>query len=377
MLEALRIRNFALAENVRVEFRPGLNVITGETGAGKSLLIAALGLLIGDRGDKALIRAGEEACSVEGDLLLADARAANALLEEMGLPACEEGRLTLRRSLSVAGPGRSHVNDSAASLAGLVRLGDVLVDLHGPHDHQSLLKPAFQLELVDAFGRCAAGREAYSDEFGALRALERERDDLEARRRAPGGGEDFLRYQAEEIEQGKLSADDEAPLEQELTRVGNAARILELARDTCAALGEGDGCAFQGLVAAQHMLPELERLMGDAAKDWLPEARGIAVRIQELTAAIASAATAVEADPARLQWLEDRKALVHRLTRKYGGSVTSALEAARCARTCWPTARSASQSWSGASPPRGCGCGPRAPSSPRSASRPPDGSPVP
>ena len=149
MLKSLRVRNLALAENVAVDFEPGLNVITGETGAGKSILVGALALLVGERADKDLIRAGADACSVEAVFDLADPRAVNRELEALGLPPCEEGRLVIRRVVRGNG-GQNLLNDSPVTLAALKRVGEWLVDMHGPHDHQSLFQPAEQLDLLDA-----------------------------------------------------------------------------------------------------------------------------------------------------------------------------------------------------------------------------------
>jgi DNA repair protein RecN (Recombination protein N) len=151
MLEQLKIRNLAIAETVEVQFSGGLNVITGETGAGKSLLVNALNLILGERADKTLIRAGAQDCTVEGAFALQDAAAVDAVLEALGVAPCEDGRLIIRRVISSSGSGRNLVNDSSTTLQTLKRLGSLLVDLHGPHDHQSLLDQSFQLQILDSY----------------------------------------------------------------------------------------------------------------------------------------------------------------------------------------------------------------------------------
>ena len=152
MISLLRIKNLALADNTAVELGPGLNVITGETGAGKSMLIGALSLLLGNRADKGMIRTGEEACGAEAVFFLKDTEALNAELTECGVEPCEGGELVLRRVVRAEGAGQHWVNGSPVTLQVLKRIGDLLVDIHGPHDHQSLLIPESQLDILDSYG---------------------------------------------------------------------------------------------------------------------------------------------------------------------------------------------------------------------------------
>ncbi|MBI9021133.1 MAG: AAA family ATPase, partial [Verrucomicrobia bacterium] len=160
MLSRLNIRNLALVDSVSIEFRRGLNVITGETGAGKSLLIGALRLLLGDRADKSMIRTGETTCGIDAIFELADPSDVNAVLEEYGLPPCDEGQLVIRRTITESS-SKNLVNDSPVTLPVLKALGNVLVDMHGPYDHQSLLRTDAQLDILDAFGQLEADRAAY------------------------------------------------------------------------------------------------------------------------------------------------------------------------------------------------------------------------
>ena len=327
MLQALRIRNLAIADDVAVEFAPGLNVITGETGAGKSLMVAALNLVLGERADRSLIRSGEEAGSVEAAFDLADPAAVDAVLADLGLAACEGGQLIVRRTVSSAGASRNIVNDSPATLQALKALGNLLVDLHGPHDHQSLLNPAFQLSVLDGFGRTQKERAAYGEIFDALRELETRRAELESAGENTAERIETLRYQLAEIDDARVSADEEDAVNEELTRVANASRILELAGAVRAALTEDEGAAFNGLIAAQRALGELPELMGRDAEDWLREVKALAVQAQELSHAVASAAERIDADPGRLQWLEDRMAVIQKLKRKYGATLAGVLAA--------------------------------------------------
>ena len=156
MLVSLRIRNLALIEDLTWELGPGFNTLTGETGAGKSILIDALSLLLGERADKTLIRTGADACSVEAEITLADdarLKQINTALGEIGAEPCEGRTLLLKRSLSATGANRQFINGSPVPLQGLKSVGDLLVDVHGPHDHQSLLATEKQAELLDAYGK--------------------------------------------------------------------------------------------------------------------------------------------------------------------------------------------------------------------------------
>src|SRR5262245_42091203 len=164
MLTLLRIKNLALVADLTLELQPGYNVITGETGAGKSILIGALNLVLGERADRTLIRSGSDACSVEAVFDVSRSRAPlKTFLEENGLEPCEDGQLVLKRTFSAAGANRQFVNGSPAALNALKTIGEWLVDIHGPHDHQSLLHASKQLRILDAFGGLQKEREAFGE----------------------------------------------------------------------------------------------------------------------------------------------------------------------------------------------------------------------
>ena len=324
MLVTLRVKNLALVENVRLDFEPGLNVVTGETGAGKSILIGALHLLLGDRADKKFIRAGADACGAEAVFRLANPVPLNALLEGLGVTPCEDGQLIVRRIIKAAGGGQSLVNDSPVTLQGLAQVGAQLVDMHGPYDHQSLLSPAFQLEVLDAYGQVAAASEAYRAVFAEVSELASERAELQGAGQDVAGQIDLLTYRVKEIEDvAPVEGEDEEVAREHLT-VSHAQRILELGEGARKALQEGEGSAFDSLAAAQNQLEELARLLPEA-EEWRKEARSLAVQLQSLYEAMVSALDRVEGDPARLQWLEQRLAAYQKLKRKLGGSVADIL----------------------------------------------------
>src|SRR5208283_4657433 len=196
MLTILRIKNLALVADLTLELQPGYNVITGETGAGKSILIGALNLALGERADRTLIRSGSESCSVEAVFDVARLKAPlESFLEENGLEPCEDHQLLLKRSLTSAGTNRQFVNGSPTTLAILATLGEWMVDIHGPHEHQSLLHSARQLAILDAFGNLDRDREAFADLVRRRAALEAEKAALIVDEKTYAQQLDLLRFQ--------------------------------------------------------------------------------------------------------------------------------------------------------------------------------------
>jgi DNA repair protein RecN (Recombination protein N) len=324
MLASLRIRNLALMEDLSWELGPGLNILTGETGAGKSILIDAFNLLLGERADRTMIRDGAAECVVEG-MVQAPERVAG-VLAELGLEAGEGGELLLKRSFSTAGQNRQFINGSPVTLAMLKRLGDHLVDLHGPHDHQSLLSTEPQLTALDAFGRL-------EEEVGAVRAawdrLRRAREQLEELRGGSGGDMaqrlDFLAHQIAEIEQAAPQAGEDAEVDAAYRAASHAQRIAELAGGAVNALAEAEGSVLEVLARVQKSLQEWQAF--DPAAESLAGANaGIVAQVRELQADIQARAEAVDLDPRRLAELEQRLNTLQLLKRKYGGTLEAVRE---------------------------------------------------
>ena len=324
MLTNFRVKNLAIVEEAHITFGEGLNVITGETGAGKSILIGALELILGGRADKSLIRSNATEAVVEAAFDLSDAKAVDAVLTEAGLPTCEDGSLIIRRSVTTSGAGRCLLNDAPTTAQTLRKIGDLLVDIHGPYDHQSLLDPAFQLELLDAFGRCHGPREAYLEGFRALQELERRRAELSGDSTDVAAEIDRLQFMVEEIGSAKLTPADDEELVAEHAAAANAETILQTGGALANALTEGDGSVFDLLAAAQQRFAELARLLPEAVA-WHAEAQSAAVEIQELSRAVTDRMERIETDAGRLQELETRMVLVQKLKRKYGPSLAEVL----------------------------------------------------
>jgi DNA repair protein RecN (Recombination protein N) len=331
MLQRLRVQNLAIVEDIEIDFNGGLNVITGETGAGKSILVDALGLVLGERADKSMIRAGEDKCSVESVFHLSDASSIHGVLDELGLPPCDDGALVLRRVISASGAGRNTVNDSSTTVQALKMIGNFLVDMHGPHDHQSLLSQEFQRELLDAFGHLEKLTSEYRAVYGRALELTNKRQELDCDEKDVATQVDMLSFQVKEIENARLADTDEEDLAREHAIVANAREIVELANGVVGTLNESEGSAFEGLAAAVRQLTAMARVF-DEAKAWCDEAESAGARVQELANTISARVQGIECDPERLQFIEDRMALLSALKRKYGGSLAAVLAHLETAR---------------------------------------------
>ncbi len=332
MLTLLRVKNLALVEEATVAFEPGLNIITGETGAGKSILIGALYLLLGERADTSAIRAGETQCVVEATFQLAEPQAVNEILTDAGLEPCDHGLLILRRTVKAAGGGQAFVNDAPVTLPLLKRLGAHLVDLHGPHDHQSLFQPASQLDILDSFARADAERAAYANAFSRRQALLARREELAGDRGDLDAQIALYAHQVREIEEAAPVEGEEDEVRAEQQTAGHAQRILELGQLIVQATSEDENSALAIMAPARKALDELARLL-PAAKEWLAEFRGHTDALAALTGAIQSELTHISADPARLEWLDQRLATYDKLKRKYGPSLADILQPLAAAKT--------------------------------------------
>lgn len=332
VLATLRIKNLALAAELALELAPGFNAITGETGAGKSALLGGLSLLLGERADRSLLRAGADACSVEGSFHVPRlATRLNPLLEEHGCEPCEDGWLHLRRSFATNGSNRQFANGSPAPLALLARVGDLLVDIHGPHEHQSLLRPVRQLELLDAFAGLTQAGDSIAEAVTARAATIHALTENRALAAAWSREAELLAHQAREIEDARIDPGESEALEAACGRAANAARLLELGQNALAVLAEDDESAAARLAEAGRLLRELSRLDPGAAP--LAESLGsIADGLRDLVHEVSRHLDPIEVDPAHLAQLESRLNLLNSLRRKYGSTLGDVIEHGRAAR---------------------------------------------
>ncbi|MEI9895772.1 MAG: DNA repair protein RecN [Chthoniobacter sp.] len=323
-LTSLRIRNLALVEELAWTLTPGFTAITGETGSGKSIIVGALQLILGERADKTLIRTGAESCTVEAVFHFDDTQALNRELEEFGVEPCEGGELILKRVFSAAGTNRQFINGSPTTLAVLKQLGDGLVDLHGPHDHQSLLSDAKQLGLLDAFADAGALREKYEEQFRQLHRVIDEHTELSTSEAALEREVDLLRHQVQEIEAAQLRADEEEELLARYSVGANSRRLLELSNQAVGRLSEADDAVLGRLAEIGKLIRDLERLDPAGARFSESHLRA-ATELEDLVQSLQDYAQEMDLDPERLAQMEERVSLFETLKRKYGGSIAEVI----------------------------------------------------
>lgn len=309
MLKRLTVSNLAVVEKAEAEFCPGLNVITGETGAGKSVLMGALDLVLGGRADASVVRDGAKEAEVEA-------------VFELGLERKVGGGetcVTVRRTVTAQGRSRAWIDDESVTVAELKELGAQLVDIHGPTANQRLAEEDFQRKALDAFGGvdlAARGRKegakSYAELFAWLAELRTQISDLKS-----SGGEDeldMLRFQVNELESAELTEDDET-LSERHAAAAHAEEIVENANAVTEALG-GDQSAAEILVALHPRFREMAKHL-PAAEAWAAEAEDLTVRIQELSRTVADAASKLDVGEEDLEELDARLTLINRLLRKY------------------------------------------------------------
>jgi DNA repair protein RecN (Recombination protein N) len=323
-LSSLRIRNLALVEDLTWQIDPGFTVVTGETGSGKSIIVGALKLILGERADKALLRAGADTCTVEATFEVRDPKGLNDQLEFLGIEPCEDGLLLIKRVVTSSVTNRQFINGTATTIGALKTIGGGLIDLHGPHDHQSLLSNETQLDLLDAFAAADTARSQYEQEYRQLNALIAEHKALSTNEAALERELDLLRHQVAEIEAANLQEKEEEEMLARYTVASNSRRLLELATKAVGPLSEADDAILPRLAEVAKVLRDLERIDPRAGEISATFTRGI-TELEEVAQSLQRYADHLEMDPQRLAELEDRVSLFETLKRKYGGSITDVI----------------------------------------------------
>ena len=323
-LSSVRIRNLALVEDLTWSPGEGFTVVTGETGSGKSIIVGALKLLIGERADKALIRSGEESCTVEGVFEVLDPVELDKQLDELGVEQCADGQLLLKRVLTSAGTNRQFINGSPTTLAVLKTVGDGLVDLHGPHDHQSILSPDLQKGLLDSFAGAGELLDKYESTYRRRTQIGRELEALHGDDEAFERECALLLFQATEIESAGLKAGEEEELLSRYTVATQGKRLLELSRQAYGALVEAEDAPLGKVAALARVIRDMERLDPAAAALSSAQLRAV-TELEELASELQRYSETLELDPEHLHRLEERVNLIESLKRKYGKTVESIL----------------------------------------------------
>ncbi|MES2306019.1 MAG: DNA repair protein RecN [Gemmatimonadota bacterium] len=320
-LVSLRVRDLATVADVTLELAGGLNVLTGETGAGKSMLVDALALLLGDRADRAAVRPTASRAVIEG-VFDAIPAAARAQLEVAGVDI--EESLILRREVTAEGRSRAWINGSATTVGALARLGEALVDLHGQHQTIQLLEPAMQRDLLDAFGDALPLARAVMTAHAELDALRDDAAELAARRDAAQRRADWLRHVITEIDAAKPRPDEDVTLDREVTRLGHAGALGDHARQVREALDGDDGSARSAIARAERSLNALERL-DDSVTPWRELLDAAYAQLDELARLADGYAGDLAEDPARLESLERRRDTLYTLKQKHGQTLAAVL----------------------------------------------------
>ncbi|MDQ2767687.1 MAG: DNA repair protein RecN [Gemmatimonadota bacterium] len=332
MLTELRIRNFAIIDALTLPLANGFNVLTGETGAGKSIIVGALGLLLGERGTADLIRTGAEKASVEGIFDASGDAELLALLDARGVDVEDPTTLVLRREIVSSGRTRAWINSATTTAAVLAEVGRALVSLHGQHEAQTLLDEESQRAILDAFGGATTIAARVRTNHENVLAIAREIQSLTARKTDAERRADYLRHLVAEIDEAQLKSGEDVLLEEEARRLEHAEELKSLAEGMAEILEGEEGTVLQNLGHMQRSLAAIQCI--DASLTRLQELYdGAFYSLQELARELDEYARAVDLDPSRLAEVQRRRDLIFKLTKKYGPSLEAVAETARLARS--------------------------------------------
>ncbi len=322
MLRSLHISDYALIDDLKVGFGPGLNIITGETGAGKSILIGALQMILGERASKDVIRRGAEKSIIEGVFDQVESPAIRAVLEEHEVE--WKPLLVMRREIS-SSQSRAFINDTPATATAMRAVADLLLDLHGQHEHQSLLRTETHLDLLDHFGGHADAVDEYHRAFRKVSNVTAELDRMRRRKTDLADKRELYEFQIQEIDELGPSVDEEAALADELEKLQNRERVAELAGSLYAMLYDDEDSVYDRLGHAMREFMELVRMNRGLEKTFA-ELESAKVVIDEVARSLAENVEEVEFDPERLAEVRSRIADYHRLAKKYGGTTAALVE---------------------------------------------------
>lgn len=322
MLRSLHISDYALIDDLKVGFGPGLNIITGETGAGKSILIGALQMILGERASKDVIRRGAEKAIIEGVFDQVESPAIREVLEEHEVE--WKPLLVMRREIS-ASQSRAFINDTPATATAMRAVADLLLDLHGQHEHQSLLRTETHLELLDHFGGHTDAVDDYRRAFRKVSNVTAELDRMRRRKTDLADKRELYEFQIQEIDELGPSVEEEEALAEELNSLENRERVSELAGSLYSMLYDGDDSVYDRLGQAMREFMELVRMNRGLEKTFA-ELESAKVVVDEVARNLAEHVEEVEFDPERLAEVRSRIADYHRLAKKYGGTTAALVE---------------------------------------------------
>ena len=320
MLSLLKIQNLALVDKLIWQLDAGLVGVTGETGAGKSVIVGALKLVLGERADKGLIRTGETSCTVEAVFSLKDVAKVDDLLEDAGVDPCEDNQLIIKRVVGQSS-NKQFVNSSPATLAVLKKLGEEIVDLHGPHDHQSLLSQDRQLSMLDAYAVTTKVLASYQQVWTEWKEKSMRLEDLRNSERANEQELDLLKFQVEEIENADLKPDEEEDIEKRYQRISNSSKLVEQAGKITGLL---EHTVNEALAEVQRAARELETL-DPSVTDMLGGLDQAVLELQDLEREVGAYSSELEMNPEEEIALSERINTFETLKRKYGSTLADVM----------------------------------------------------
>lgn len=323
MLRSLSIRDYALIEELEVEFESGLNIITGETGAGKSILLGALGLLLGERASTEAVRSGAKKAVVEGLFDSADEGPLPDVLRSHDIDPSDNGVLIVRREVS-SNNSRAFINDTPTTLEVLREVAAHSIDLHGQHEHQSLLRPETHVGLLDNFGGLGGLVETYRKHYRSVADLRKEREELARQEEDLRKQKELIEFQIEEIDRAAPQLDEQDELEAERRILENSERLYEATAQLYAILAESDEALYDRVVIVRNQLQDLARI--DATfEETLGEVRSAEIAMKEATQFLQDYNARIEFNPERLDEIRERLGELDFLARKFGGTIEAVL----------------------------------------------------
>ncbi|MDH5763895.1 MAG: DNA repair protein RecN [Nitrospinota bacterium] len=323
MLQEIRITNFAIIENLAIEFHSGLNVLTGETGAGKSIIIDALNLILGGRADTDTIRSGASTATVEACLKIDDPQTL-ALIADLGIEV-DDGQVIIKRIISNSDKNRTYLNNSNLTVAALSKIGDRLIDIHGQHDHQSLLYPETHVDLLDHYGKLMKDRATFQEHYAAYQKTVQTLKQMQTHQGERLQRQDLLNFQIGEIDQAGLSVGEDDDLKTEKNKLNHAEKLHQSVQNALDLLADADGAALELLGRVDRELqglPEIDPALEAQAQ----RGQTAFLEAQELAEELRDYQKGIEFNPARLEEIEDRLAEINGLKRKYGNDIATILE---------------------------------------------------
>jgi DNA repair protein RecN (Recombination protein N) len=323
MLQTLYIKDYALIEKVTVEFGRGLNIITGETGAGKSILIDAMSLLLGERASSDVVRKGADKSVVEGIFNVAGNKKVKSILEENEIDLTDE--LIVRREISLKGSNRCFLNDSPVTLNIFKDIGNFLVDLHGQHEHQSLLRTETHIEFLDEYGMNDNLLTDYQTAYKTLSKLLRELKELEEKENLLKEKKEIYSFQLSEIDAVSPVENEDEQIKDELIILENSEKILELTNSVCDNLYDSEESVYDKLSHVKTDINELAKIDKSFSQSAI-EIEGALSALKEVSATVSDYKSKVYLDPERLETLRERLTEIKRLNKKYGGSISAVIE---------------------------------------------------